>query len=231
MKQCIRWLGDLLQLVYPNICLICSEGLVRGESCVCLRCLQNIPKTNFHLETDNAMEKRFWGKVPLYRGTSYFHFYKGSPFQKVLHELKYKGNKEVGMAVAKYAAADLWVDPAFQSIDLIVPVPLHPTKYAQRGYNQSEYIARGLSAVLNKPIDTKNLIRIRHNATQTQKSVFDRYRNTEGIFHVRDTSQFEEKHILLVDDVLTTGSTIEACMQALIQTDAIRISVFTLAIA
>jgi len=226
-----QWFTDLLDLFYPNLCIICNESLLRGEKMICLHCLHGIPKTNYHLQPDNTVEKRFWGKVPLYRGTSFFFFQKGSPFQKLLHQLKYKGNKEIGEHVAMYAAADLLNEPDFCSVDLIVPVPLHPRKYARRGYNQSEWIARGLSAVLNKPIDTHYLRRIRESATQTRKSIFDRYKNTEGIFLLTDPSVFSGKHILLVDDVLTTGSTLEACMQALLVTENIKISIFTLAVA
>jgi ComF family protein len=202
-----------------------------GEEIFCFKCLHEMPKTNYHLETDNTVEKRFWGKVPVYRATSYFHFYKGSPFQKLLHELKYRGNKEVGRVIAQYAAVDLLNSPDFCSVDVIVPVPLHPKKYAQRGYNQSEWIAKGLSEILDKPVDTTHLIRIRENTTQTKKSIFERYQNTSGIFTLTEKTIFRKKHVLLVDDVLTTGSTLEACMIALMETDYIKISIFTLAIA
>lgn len=222
---------DLLNLVYPNLCLICGESLVRGEEMICLNCLHNIPKTNYHLQTDNAVEKRFWGKVPIYRGTSFFFFQKGSPFQQLLHELKYRGNKEIGFVAGKFAAIDLMEVDDFRSIDVIVPVPLHPKKLQKRGYNQSEWIAKGLAKVLDKPIDTSHLIRIKENTTQTKKSVFERYTNTTNIFSLTDPTIFQHKHVLLVDDVLTTGSTLEACMQVLLETDYIRISVFTLAIA
>ena len=222
---------NLLNLLYPNLCVICNESLIRGEVIICLKCLHEMPKTNYHLETDNTVEKRFWGKVPVHRATAYFHFYKGSPFQKLLHELKYRGNKEVGLVIGKHAGIDLLSSPDFWSVDVIVPVPLHPKKQAKRGYNQSEWIAKGLSEALNKPIDTTHLIRIRENTTQTKKSIFERYQNTSGIFALTDKSAFRKKHVLLVDDVLTTGSTLEACMVALMETDYIKISLFTLAIA
>ena len=222
---------NLLNLLYPNLCIICNESLIRGETIICLKCLHEMPKTNYHLEPDNTVEKRFWGKVPVHCATSYFHFYKGSPFQKLLHELKYRGNKEVGLVIGKHAAIDLLDSPDFCSVDVIVPVPLHPKKYAKRGYNQSEWIAKGLAEILKKPIDTTHLMRIRENTTQTRKSIFDRYQNTTGIFVLNDKTVFRKQHVLLVDDVLTTGSTLEACMLALLDTDYIKISVFTLAIA
>lgn len=204
---------------------------MRGEEIICLKCLHEIPKTNFHMQVDNTVEKRFWGKVSVHNATSYFFFYKGSPFQKLLHELKYRGNKEVGRVMGKFAAIDLLQSPDYCNVDLIVPVPLHPKKYAKRGYNQSEWIAMGLSEILQKPIDTTNLIRTKKNTTQTKKNIFERYQNTTGIFALKDNTLFRKKHILLVDDVLTTGSTLEACMLAMMETDYVKISVFTLALA
>lgn len=217
--------------MYPDLCIVCGENLLKNEHHLCLACLHAIPKTNYHLVTDNPIEKRFWGKVPVFRCTSFFFFQKGSPFQKLLHCLKYKGNKEIGEVLGKYAAADLLASPDFASVDVIIPVPLHPKKYIKRGYNQSEWIAKGLSEILGKPQDTVTLARVRENATQTKKSVFERYENTEGIFELRDLAVLQDKHVLLVDDVLTTGSTLEACIRALLATEGIKVSVFTLAVA
>lgn len=222
---------NLLDLFYPNLCLICGTSLVLGEEMICLSCLHNIPKTNYHLEIDNTVEKRFWGKIPIHRATSFFFFYKGSPFQQLLHELKYRGNKEIGYIAGKYAALDLMEVDDFRTVDVIVPVPLHPKRFHQRGYNQSEWIAKGLAEILEKPVDTVHLIRIKENPSQTKKTVFERYKNTTDIFSLTDLTVFQHQHILLVDDVLTTGSTLEACMQVLLNTDFIKISVFTLALA
>jgi len=217
--------------MYPDLCIVCGENLLKNEHHLCLACLHAIPKTNYHLIADNPIEKRFWGKVPVFRCTSFFFFQKGSPFQKLLHCLKYKGNKEIGEVLGKYAAADILVSPDFASVDVIIPVPLHPKKYKKRGYNQSEWIARGLSEILEKPQDIVTLVRVRENATQTKKSVFERYENTEGIFELSDLTILKNKHVLLVDDVLTTGSTLEACIRALLETEGIKVSVFTLAVA
>ncbi|MDR3651857.1 MAG: ComF family protein [Paludibacter sp.] len=222
---------DLINLMYPNLCLICNQNLQKNEHHLCLACLNGIPKTNFHLLTDNPIEKRFWGKVQIYRATAFFYFQKGSPFQKLLHALKYKNNKEIGQLLGKYAAVDIMDSSDFASVDVIIPVPLHPKKYKLRGYNQSEWIGKGLSEILEKPQDTSTLIRVRENATQTKKSVFERYKNTEGIFELTDMSVLKGKHVLLVDDVLTTGSTLEACINVLLQTNDIKISIFTLAVA
>lgn len=222
---------ELLNLMYPNLCLICGENLSRNEQFICLACVNKIPKTNFHLQENNPVEKRFWGKVHIHRATAFYFFQKGSDFQKLMHQLKYKGDKELGEELGKYAAADLLESPDFGSVDLIVPVPLHKNKLQKRGYNQSEWIARGLSAVIGKPVDTTNLYRAIENPTQTKKSVYERYENTEGIFKLNNAHIFAGKHILLVDDVLTTGSTLEACVSGIEKVHNIKVSIFTLALA
>jgi ComF family protein len=217
--------------MYPELCVVCGENLQKQEQLLCLNCLHDLPKTNYHLEIGNEIEKRFWGKVELFRATSFFHFQKGSPFQKILHSLKYKDNKELGWLLGKYAAIELLDSADFESIDLIIPVPLHPRKLKQRGYNQSEWIAKGLSDIMCKPQYTNVLVRTKENTTQTKKSVFERYENTEGIFKIDELVEIEGKHILLIDDVLTTGSTLEACIKARLEIKGVRVSVFTLAVA
>lgn len=224
-------ISDLLSLLYPDLCLICGENLLKNEHQLCLSCLNEIPRTGYHLQKDNPVEKRFWGKVPVFRATSFFYFQKGSQFQKLLHELKYRDNKEIGEIMGKYAAVELLENIDFSSVDVIIPIPLHPKKYAKRGYNQSEWIGKGLSTILNKPQDCNSLKRIVENTTQTKKSVFERYANTEGVFEITDNQNLENKHVLLVDDVLTTGSTIEAAANALLKINNVKISVFTLAMA
>lgn len=220
-----------IDLIYPNLCVICGESLVASESQLCLKCFNSIPKTNYHLQKDNPVEKRFWGKVSVERASSYFFFQKGSHFQKLIHELKYKGNREVGIAAGKYAASDLLESPDFISVDVIIPVPLHPKKEAKRGYNQSYIIGKGMAEILGKPLVRNNLIRVQERTTQTRKSVYERFENTRGIFELTNPDELRGKHVLLVDDVLTTGSTLEACIQALFVADNVKVSVFTLAVA
>lgn len=226
-----KYLQSLTQLVYPNLCIICSECLVVGETGICHECLAGMPRTNYHRQPDNEMERRFWAKVPIEAATAFYFFTKGSPYQHLLHELKYKDNKQIGEVLGRYAAVD-WLDtPRFNVFDKVVPVPLHPKKLALRGYNQSECIAKGIAQVLETTLDTQNLIRTQQNTTQTRKTVYERYTNTEGIFSVTDSEAFANKHILVVDDVMTTGSTLEACIQALIKCPGTKVSVFTLALA
>ncbi|HZK69408.1 MAG TPA: ComF family protein [Paludibacter sp.] len=224
-------LTDFLNLMFPKLCIVCGENLQKQEQQLCISCLYSIPKTNYHLVSNNPIERRFWGKVPIQRGTAFFYFHKGSPFQKILHSLKYRNNQDIGELLGKYAAVELLDSVDFTSIDVIIPVPLHPKRYKSRGYNQSECIGKGLAKILEKPIDTTNLIRIRENTTQTKKTVYERYENTEGLFILQNQNMLTGKHVLLIDDVLTTGSTLEACVRALIEVEGIKVSIFTLAVA
>jgi ComF family protein len=223
-------LHDFLSLLYPDLCVVCSENLQGHEAHVCSSCLNSLPKTNFHQVPNNLLEQRLWGKVNFHRATAFFYFHKGSPFQKILHSLKYKGKKEVGETLGKHAAVELSTSEEFTSIDMIIPVPLHPNRIKTRGYNQSEWIAKGISEILDKPLDN-SLIRTKDTKSQTRKSVYDRYKNTDGIFHLTNSDSLVNKHILLVDDVMTTGATFEACIQALSHVEGIKISAFALAMA
>ncbi len=227
----MKLLNYLLDLIYPNLCVVCGESLLRDEKELCLKCLSGLPRTNFHNQKDNLVEQRFWYKVKVERGTAFFFFRKGSVYQKLLHQLKYKKNKSVGYRLGELAGFDLLESEDFKSIDCIIPVPLHRKKLLKRGYNQSEVICRGLSKVLKKPVIKNNLIRTKDSETQTRKSVFARYENVKDIFQIRKPKKIENKHILLVDDVLTTGSTLEGCVSSLNKVKGVKVSIFTLALA
>jgi ComF family protein len=223
---------DFIHLIYPNNCLLCGKSLVKTESHLCLYCQFSLPKTNYHLQQNNPVEKRFWGKVTIEHATSLFYFQKGSSVQQLLHELKYRGNKEIGEMLGSHLGLELLQSTFYKDIDVIVPVPLHKNRYRKRGYNQSECIANGISSVLKKPVDTTTLIRTVETATQTKKGVFERWENMNGIFALADNQTFNNKHILLVDDVLTTGSTLEACARTIVDgQNKARVSVVTLAVA
>lgn len=221
----------LLHLVFPNLCLVCNENLMDDEESVCFLCLSKLPYTNFHLQRENDVEKRFWGKIPVENATSLYHYKKATAGQLLLHALKYKGEKQLGVILGRQLGATILQSECYKDIDLIVPVPLHPKKYRKRGYNQSEAICTGISESLNVPVDFKNLVRLVENPTQTRKGVYERWENTQGIFGLTDASAFAGKHILLVDDVLTTGSTLEACAQAILEAEGVKISIATLAVA
>jgi len=196
-----------------------------------LHCLHHIPRTNFHLDPDNPVARLFYGKVNIERATSYFYFSKGSKYQTLLHDLKYKGMKELGEEIGKHFAIDLQQSPEFRSVDIICPVPLHPSKEKKRGYNQSWWIASGIAKQMNKELSSDNLHRITATETQTRKSRFARWQNVEGIFELSNPEAFSEKHILLIDDVVTTGATLEACAAAILSTTNAKVSIATLATA
>ena len=224
--------GDLLSLFSPPACGACGTVLVRGEHTLCVNCLMKLPQTRFHKVCDNMIEKSFWGRVRIERATSFFFFTKGSDFQHLLHALKYKGRSDIGEYLGKRFGNELITQPAFSHFDRIIPVPLHSDKLKKRGYNQSEMIARGLSSVLKAPVDTRTLRRTTYTETQTKKSRIERWENVKSVFAATSASNLNGQHVLLVDDVLTTGATIEGCAQALLDRNpTVKISVATLAYA
>jgi len=225
------WFCSLLHLFFPRCCVVCGAPLVEGEEAICTRCNVDMPRTNYHRRQDNPVERMFWGKFPLERATSYFFYRKGSDFRNILHQLKYGGKKELGAVMGRLMAAELAQTDFFRGIDVIVPIPLHPRKKKARGYNQSEWIARGVSEVTGIFLDASSMVREKHTDTQTHKSGYERWENVEGIFKLHHPERFTGKHVLIIDDVLTTGSTTTACADAFNGVEGIRISVLTLAIA
>ena len=225
------WFLSFLQLLFPRQCAVCGASLQEGEEAICIRCNMDMPRTNYHCAKDNPVERMFWGKIPLVRATSYFFYHKGSDFRRVLHQLKYGGRKDIGEAMGRFMAEELAATNFFGGVDIIVPVPLHPRKQRMRGYNQSECIARGVSSVAGIPMDVFSVIRKKHTETQTRKSTYERWENVNGIFLLRYPERFVGKHILIVDDVLTTGATTTACADAFQGVEGVRISILTLAMA
>ncbi len=229
----IRQLGsDLLSLFSPPTCCACGTALVRGEQMMCTHCLMKLPKTNFHKVRDNMIEKSFWGRIRIERATSFFFFMKGSNFQHILHSLKYKGRSDIGVYLGKRFGNELVTQPDFRHFDRIIPVPLHADKLKKRGYNQSEMIAHGMSKAMGIPVDNKTLVRLTFTETQTKKNRIERWENVKSVFSANPAVNLMDQHVLLVDDVLTTGATIEGCAQALLDKNpTVKISVATLAYA
>lgn len=225
------WLGSFLSLFFPRYCIVCGRTLAKGEECLCTMCNINLPRTDYHLRKDNPVEKMFWGKIPLERATSFFFYRKGSDFRQILHQLKYGGQKGIGAIMGRYMAAELLESGFFEGVDVILPVPLHKKKQQIRGYNQSEWIARGIAAVTGISIDTESVVRRKNTETQTRKSFLERWENVEGIFELNHAESLNGKHILIVDDVLTTGATTVECASCLTDIEGIRISILTLAMA
>lgn len=208
-------ISDFINLCYPKLCAACSNTLVKNEDTICTVCIIHLPKTNYHLNIENPLNKIFWGRVPIEMVAAFYFFNKGNKVQNLLHELKYKGNKSVGEKIGVLYGYELLNSPIFNTIDYIIPVPLHPKKLKKRGYNQSEWFANGLSQSMNIPVSTTILYRNTDSSTQTKKSRFNRWENVAEIFGVNSPELINNKHILLVDDVVTTGATIEACAKIL----------------
>ncbi|MBN1181777.1 MAG: ComF family protein [Bacteroidales bacterium] len=223
-------LRDFITTIYPSICPACGSVLVNQEENICIQCLYHLPKTRFHEDSANPVAQMFWGRVNVKYATSMFYYNKGGHYQQLLHNLKYKGKDAIGEELGKIFGHEL-SSTCFSNIDIIMPVPLHNTKLIKRGYNQSEAIAKGLSQTLNKPYNTNTLTRNIPNESQTRKSKYQRWENVENIFHLKDTSSLEGKHILIVDDIVTTGATLESCARELLKIKGVKVSIATLAMA
>jgi ComF family protein len=222
---------DFLSLLFPRLCHGCGNHLLRNERLICTECYVMIPRTNYHLKTDNPVARLFWGRCLIERAASFSFYSKDSRIRRLIHQLKYKGAKEVGIELGRIYARSLLTSGFFEGIDLIIPVPLHPSKMRKRGFNQSEYISAGISEVSGLPVDTFSLIRSKMSVTQTRKSRYSRWTNVDGIFMVRYPEKLISRHILLVDDVITTGSTLESCANEILKVKMTKVSVLSLAVA
>jgi ComF family protein len=230
-RTALEWIDDLIGLLYPHLCPACEENALPRESLICLQCHCELPYTDQHLEVDNAFTERFWGRVPLETGAAMLHFVKSGRVQALIHQLKYGGNQEVGIRLGMMFGEKLRTAPLFESVDLIIPIPLHPRRQRQRGYNQSACIAAGLSQGMSVTYGEQYLRRVAYTSTQTKKSRMGRFDNVSTAFQVRKAEQLEGKHVLLVDDVLTTGATLEAAALQLLEVPGLKLSMATLAIA
>lgn len=223
----MKWISDLIDLIFPRHCIVCGEVLSPQEKDICLNCLYLLPKVEqIHR---NEIEKVFWGSIDIVHATSYIYYRKGSPYNGILHAMKYKNRPEVGERIAIMAVEELKESGFFDSIDAIVPLPLSKKKQHQRNYNQCDFIADGLSKATGIPVLKKCVTRTVANETQTHKSRDERWRNVEGIFSIVKPEVLEGKHILLIDDILTTGATLTSCAAAIQEKANCKISIFTLA--
>lgn len=220
--------NDLWNLLFPRYCVICGKRLSPSEECLCVNCLFTLPRTRMLLQEGNEMEKNFWGRFPLGKAVSFFYYSKGGDVRKLVYELKYHGDKKVGIFMGKYMAMNLHPN-FFRDIDVIIPIPLHAEKKRKRGYNQSEMISEGISQVTGLPVWTDIIERVQFTETQTHKGRYERWMNVSEAFSGINVEKVRGKHILLVDDVLTTGATIIACADVLQAIAEIKISVLTLA--
>jgi ComF family protein len=223
-------LNNFVSLFYPKLCVICREPLMHHENFFCLECFLKLPRTNYHSNTDNQAVDRFVGKIPLERANAFLYYNKGGVGQILVAEIKYKGNRSLGEWMGAYMANEWMMSDFFLDIDYLVPVPLHRSKERKRGFNQAEKIACGIYRATGIRVNTDNVFRKKANTTQTKKGLFERWRNTQNIFEQKDMALFAGKHILIVDDVLTTGSTLEAMAQCILKSNGTKVSILTLAI-
>lgn len=231
VEKAYHLLCDFGALLFPLGCSSCGKSLYKGETSICTYCLFRLPKTYFHLTPDNPVAKMFWGRVSIRAATSYYTFNKGGKVQRLIHQLKYKGQTDVGLKLGNMYGHELLKNLDFSSVDIIVPVPLHKKRLKERGYNQSTYFAIGLAETMRLPTNVDVLFRKYESETQTKKSRFTRWKNVEQLFEMKNEEAIAYKHILLVDDVVTTGATLEACAQALLKVVGVQVSVATIAYA
>lgn len=224
-----RYTEDLINLLFPELCNGCGKLLYRGEKVICTPCAYDLPYTDFHLYADNLVAKQLWGRLPVNMAMAMLYFKKGTKVQNLMHNLKYKGQTEVGALLGSLLASKLMESSYYQQIDLIIPVPLHQKKLRLRGYNQSEYIATGLGEQLGIATCFKSLYRKKPTESQTRKARYTRYENMLDVFGINQPQQIVGKHILLVDDVITTGATLEACGNILLNNGAKKLSIAAIA--
>lgn len=226
-----RLLENLLSLLFPNLCCGCGAYLYRGEDQLCTGCIYHLPYTDHHLHAANIAARQLWGRLPCNAVMSLLYFKKGSRTQNIIHSLKYKGRKELAVKLGHMIAQKLLMNPVYNGIDQIIPVPLHWSRLKKRGYNQSLLIAQGIAATLQIPLNTSSLQRSKITETQTKKARYKRFENMQTAFSIADSSTIQGKHILLVDDVMTTGATLEACGLVLFEANIARLSIATIAFA
>ncbi len=225
------WLESLLHLVLPNSCVICKKPISSSEPDICIFCTYELTRYEGLTSSNNAVEKTFWGRVQVENAFAYLLLKQGNSVQKLIHQLKYKNKKRLGIHLGETMAEKLIKEKKALNLDLILPMPLHPKKFRLRGYNQSSCIANGLSKVFKVDINEDVLIRKDYQNSQTNKGRIERWENVKGSFCCVNETLLEGKHVLIVDDVLTTGATMESCINCIKTINKIKISVACLAYA
>ena len=225
----MKWFNDLKELLFPRYCKVCRRRLMHSEQHLCINCLLDLPRTHYEQEPNNLLMQHFMEWPEVVRSTAYFNYYKEGQYSSLIHHMKYYDHPEVGTYLGRLAATELKTSGFFDGIDLIIPIPLSKKKYSQRGYNQCDYIAYGIAEATGITVCTHCIERTIDTDTQTQKNRMERWKNTEGIFRVTDASILKGKHIIIIDDVATTGSTLHACISSILTVPNVRVSVFVLA--
>ncbi|ANH83430.1 phosphoribosyltransferase [Niabella ginsenosidivorans] len=221
----------LIHLFYPHICAGCASDALPLNSQLCLQCLHELPATGFEGHANNPVEKIFAGRIRFEAATARYYFSKGSPLQHMMHQLKYGGNKALGHQLGIEFGNALKASGRFRAIDAIVPMPLYSARERKRGYNQAAVLAKGIAEVLNKPVWETIVCRAEPTETQTKKNRTERWKNMQGKFFIIDNQKAIDQHLLLVDDVVTTGATFEACGSVILEITGARLSIAALCYA
>lgn len=222
---------SLLHLVFPHTCPGCGSDVLPKDQALCLRCLDALPLTRFEQHPANPVATLFWGRLPLAAATAHYYFTKESLVQRLMHRFKYKGDKALGAFLGRQVGVGLLQSPHFATVDALVPLPLFGSKEQARGYNQATVLCEGMAEGLQKPVLKNSVVRTAHTDSQTKKTRLERWQNMEGRFEVAEAERLAGKHLLLVDDVVTTGATLEACGRALLAVEGVRLSIATLCVA
>ena len=222
---------SVIDLFFPPVCASCETLLVSNENVICTLCRHNLPLTNHHLNQENEAFKKFYGRIPLEYASAFLYFHKKGMVQELIHNLKYRGQEKIGTILGEWHVEDLKNSTIIQSVDEIIPVPLHKRKLKERGYNQLTTFGNALSRTLTIPYNPELLFRNVYSKTQSKKSFLNRSEGIETIFDVVFSEKDHNKHFLLIDDVLTTGSTLEACSHALLKIPGAKISIVCMAMA
>lgn len=222
---------SIINLFFPPVCASCHSFLVTNENVICTLCRHNLPLSNHHLNRENEAFKKFYGRVPIEHASAFLYFHKKGIVQELIHNLKYKGREEIGTVLGEWHAGDLLDSKILQTVDEIIPVPLHKRKLRERGYNQLTTFGNALSEKWSIPFNSKLLIRKVYSKTQSKKTFLNRSEGIDTVFDVTFTEKDQNKHFLLIDDVLTTGATLEACSRALLKIPDAKISIVCMAMA
>ena len=214
MTNARKWITDFTHLFFPHYCAGCGSDLVEEHQHICQQCYTSLPETNFSPHNNNPIEKIFYGRVDVTEAMAAYYFTKHSVLQQLIHTLKYRNNKEVGLQLGRWMGVLLKNSNRFATIDALVPLPLFPEKEKKRGYNQATVLCEGISEIINVPVVNEFIQRKRYTDTQTKKGRSERWKNVDGSFEINDAMLKRYKHVLLVDDVITTGATLEACGSA-----------------
>ncbi len=222
-------LTDFIHLFFPHVCTGCGSDIINNKHQLCLKCLSELPVTNFFSQPANPVEKKFYGRIPVRNAGSGYFFTKDSLLETLIYELKYKGNKDIGFYLGQLLAKFLSNNNAFNDIDILVPLPLNPKRQKKRGYNQAASLCNGIASVWKRPVVENAVIRKVNTETQTHMGRITRWENMDGVFAIAEPSLIRDKHILLVDDVITTGASLEACGSEILKVFGTSLSIATLA--